>query len=152
MTHIELSLANAKAYVVATGGQLTKNFHIREFKCKDGTVVPERYFPFVIMLAHNLQALRNHLTVKLKRDCPIHINSGYRTPKYNATLEGAAAGSMHLVAGAGDLSNMVFSPKQIADEIEFLISVGVMKEGGLGRYAGFTHYDIRKTKSRWGKN
>jgi len=37
----------------------------------------------------------------------------------------------------------------VADAIEFLINTGMLKEGGVGRYNTFTHYDIRGTRARW---
>lgn len=133
-------------------GQLTTNFHISEFKCKDGTHVPENLIPNVQELANNLQVLRNYLTETLGKDCPVHINSGYRTPLYNAKLEGSAPQSQHLKAKAADIVTIHHSPKQLADIIEKLIKAGKMKQGGLGRYKGFTHYDVRGTRARWGSN
>lgn len=132
--------------------QLTKNFHIREFACKDGTEVPEEYYCNVLQLAQNLQILRDECTKEQGKDCPLHINSGYRTPKYNAKLEGSAVHSQHLVAKAGDITCIYYTPKQMANKIEKLISEGKMKQGGLGRYKGFTHYDVRGIKARWGNN
>ena len=35
--------------------KLTENFHIDEFKCKDGTGVPDEYFETVKTLAEQLQ-------------------------------------------------------------------------------------------------
>lgn len=39
--------------------KLEENFHISEFKCKDGTKVPEEYLDNVKKLAKNLQVLRD---------------------------------------------------------------------------------------------
>lgn len=132
--------------------QLTKNFHIREFKCKDGTEVPEQYYCNVLQLAQNLQILRDELSKEQGKDCPIHINSGYRTPSYNAKLERSAQHSKHMTAEAADITALPYSPKQMADKIEKLIKAGKLTFGGLGRYKGFTHVDIRKNKARWGSN
>ena len=41
------------------------------------------------------------------------------------------------------------APDDVYDAIEFLISEGLVKEGGLGRYNTFTHYDTRGTRARW---
>ena len=41
------------------------------------------------------------------------------------------------------------SPKDVYASIERLIELGEMKEGGLGLYNTFVHYDIRGTKARW---
>ena len=41
------------------------------------------------------------------------------------------------------------TPKEVALVIEGLIESGKMKEGGIGVYPTFTHYDIRNRKARW---
>lgn len=122
--------------------QLTTHFHIQEFKCKDGTQVPEKYLYNVVELASNLQNLRDYLGE------PIHLNSGYRTESYNKKVGGKPA-SKHLIAQAADITVKSKSPKQLASVIEKLITEKKMKQGGLGIYPGFVHYDIRGTKTRW---
>ena len=124
--------------------RLTKNFTLDEFKCKDGTEVPVVFLKNVQLLAENLQVLRDHLNV------PIDLSSGYRTPEYNKKVDGEDQ-SLHLVAKASDITTRDFTPDEIADTIEKLIQEGKMKQGGLGRYNGFTHYDVRGTKARWDK-
>ena len=57
--------------------KLEENFSLHEFRCKDGTDVPEDLIENVKKLAKNLQILRNHI------QRPITIMSGYRTPDYN---------------------------------------------------------------------
>lgn len=125
--------------------QLTTNFFLSEFSCHDAanTPVPSKYLNNVKELANNLQILRDYLGE------PIHINSGYRTPEYNASLDGSATKSQHLTASASDIVVKSKSPKQLNAIIEKLIKEGKMKQGGLGLYKTFTHYDIRGTKSRW---
>lgn len=122
--------------------QLTKNFHIFEFSCKDGTPVPLRHLSNVTELAKNLQVLRNYLNE------PIRLNSAYRSPTYNARI-GGVKDSQHLLAKAADITVKSKTPKQLAAIIEKLISSGTMKQGGIGVYPGFVHYDVRGTKSRW---
>jgi uncharacterized protein YcbK (DUF882 family) len=122
--------------------QLTRNFAIVEFMCKDGSPVPLKYLPNVQTLALNLQALRDHLGE------PIRINSAYRTPTYNQRI-GGAKNSQHLVAKAADITVKSKTPKQLAAVIEKLIDSGKMSQGGIGVYPGFTHYDVRGTKARW---
>jgi len=51
---------------------------------------------------------------------------------------------------ASDLSCSL-SPNYVADAIEGLIRLGLIQNGGLGRYGTFTHYDIRATAARWDK-
>lgn len=122
---------------------LTKNFSLNEFACKDGTPVPKIYYNNVQMLANNLQILRDHLGV------PVEITgSGYRTPSWNKKV-GGVENSEHLTASAADINAKGYTPKQLGAVIEKLIKEGKMKQGGLGIYAGFVHYDIRGTKARW---
>jgi uncharacterized protein YcbK (DUF882 family) len=122
--------------------QLTKNFDLAEFACKDGTPVPKALLPNIQLLAANLQVLREYLGE------PIHINSGYRTPTYNAKV-GGKPNSYHMKAMAGDLTTKSKTPKQLAAIIEKLIAEKTMRQGGLGIYPGFVHYDVRGTKARW---
>lgn len=122
--------------------QLTKNFNLAEFACKDGTPVPDKYIANVTKLAENLQLLRDHLNE------PLHINSAYRSPEHNKKVGGKPA-SQHLTASAADITCKSKSPKQLAAIIEKLIKDGVLKFGGMGIYPGFVHVDIRAGKVRW---
>lgn len=124
--------------------KLTENFSREEFDCNDGTEVPAELMDNVQELADNLQVLRDFI------NCSIDINSGYRHPAYNKQ-EGGGTKSQHLLAKAADLDcdELPFTPKQLARIIKGLIRLGVMKEGGIGVYNSFVHYDIRGTKARW---
>jgi len=123
-------------------GNLTKNFHIREFKCKDGTKVPIELESNVKLLATQLQVLRDHIGI------PIHLNSAYRTEAYNAKIGGSPK-SQHKLAKAADLVTQKYSPKQLAAIIKKLIKQGKMMQGGVGVYPSFCHYDCRNTEARW---
>ena len=123
--------------------KLTKNFNSEEFDCKDGTKVPEKYLLNVKEVANNLQVLRDYLKV------PVSVTgSGYRTPAHNKKVGGAKA-SQHLTASGADINAEGYEPKQLAEVIELLILKGKMKQGGIGIYPNFVHYDIRGTKARW---
>lgn len=122
--------------------KLTENFSREEFDCKDGTKVPAELTPNLRELVKNLQVLREDIGE------PIHVNSGYRTPAYNKRVGGKSA-SQHLKAKAADITAKSFTPKQLAARIEKLIAAGKMKQGGIGIYPGFVHYDVRGTKARW---
>ena len=124
----------------------TENFSLAEFACKDGSPVPDEMRDDTLMLMANLEVLRKELG-----DKAIRIVSGYRSPEYNAKV-GGSKGSKHMLAQAADIRVSGVQPKIVADTIERLIKAGDMQEGGLGRYAGFTHYDIRGKRARWGKN
>lgn len=123
--------------------KLTKNFDSKEFDCKDGTPVPEIYMSNCKEVAENLQVLRDHIKV------PVSITgSGYRTPSHNKKVKGAVH-SQHLTASAADINAKGYTPKQLSVVIEKLIAEGKMKQGGIGIYKGFIHYDIRNKKARW---
>lgn len=122
--------------------QLTKNFSLWEFRCKDGTDVPDEYLENVKELAENLQVLRDYI------DKPIHVISGYRSPKYNRKIGGARR-SQHMTAKAGDLIVKGMTPDEVKDAILQLIKEGKMKKGGIGLYTHFTHYDVRGFNRRW---
>lgn len=121
---------------------MTKNFHLHEFACNDGTSVPKDLMPNVEELAKNLQVLRDYLGE------PLRILSAYRTIAHNAKV-GGKPNSFHLKAMAADLSCKSKTPKQLHAIIEKLIAEKKMKQGGLGLYKGFVHYDIRGRKTRW---
>lgn len=122
--------------------KLTANFSRSEFECSDGSEMPLEVFNNVIEVAENLEVLRAHFNT------PVNINSAYRSPVYNRSV-GGAVNSQHLSGKAADVVMDGIPPSEVADAIEFLIDCGLMKEGGLGRYDTFTHYDIRGTKARW---
>lgn len=122
--------------------QLTKNFKLEEFNCKDGTAVPDKYIPNVLRVARNLQVLRDQLAE------PIHINSAYRTRSYNKSVGGASA-SQHLTANAADIRVKNKTPKQLSAIVESLITAGKLEFKGLGIYPTFIHVDCRQKKARW---
>ena len=122
--------------------KLTNNFSLSEFRCKDGTDVPDEHMDNVKKLAENLQVLREHLGK------PIRIISGYRSPKYNRKIDGARR-SQHMTASAADIKIQGMTPQEIKNIVENLIKEGKMKQGGIGLYKTFLHYDVRNRKARW---
>ena len=122
--------------------RLTKNFKLSEFDCKDGSEMPSQLLPNVLELAESLQELRNVLNT------PIKINSAYRSLEHNARVGGTNS-SQHLFAKAADIVVKGKTPAQVATMIKLLILQGKMKQGGIGIYDNFTHYDIRGYKARW---
>lgn len=98
--------------------------------------------PEIIRLAENLQVLRDWLGTS------ISINIAFR-PKWYELEKGRSGKSQHCLARAADIVAKRYTPAQVADAIEQLIEDGKMREGGLGRYSTFTHYDTRGYKARW---
>jgi len=121
---------------------MTENFKREEFRSSDGAHFPYEVKQNLQVLAEQLEVLREHFQK------PIQINSGYRSPNWNAKI-GGAENSQHLLGKAADIVIEGISPEEVADAIEFLIDTSMMKQGGLGRYKDFTHYDIRGKKARW---
>jgi uncharacterized protein YcbK (DUF882 family) len=122
--------------------KLTKNFSLEEFKCKDGSDIPNNALSNIIELAKNLQVLRDALGKS------ITITSGYRSQKHNAKI-GGAKNSQHVKGTASDIKVKGMTAKEVALVIEELIESGKMKEGGIGIYPTWVHYDIRGVKKRW---
>ena len=124
--------------------RLSKNFTQREFKSKDGASMPEDVLNNVQELACNLQTLRDFL------DEPVKVTSGWRSPSHNKAI-GGVKNSQHVLGKASDLKVKGIEPEDLYLIIESLITTKQMKEGGLGLYNTFVHYDIRGTKARWDK-
>ena len=125
--------------------QLTANFKLSEFKCKNGRDVPPELLANVQRLADNLQVLRTHL------GRPIVIMSGYRDAEYNRRAGGAAK-SRHVTAEAADIRVPGMTAREVHDAVLLLIASGVLHNGGVGLYTrlnGWVHYDVRPSAARW---
>jgi uncharacterized protein YcbK (DUF882 family) len=123
--------------------KLTNNFNLNEFN-KHNFPLTETILRNIQELAKNLQVLRD----EVKK--PIKITSGYRDSSFNKKIGGATQ-SRHITGQAADLKIEGYTPKQVAAIIEKLIAAGKMKQGGLGIYSTWIHYDVRGTKARWTK-
>ena len=122
--------------------KLTENFSLWEFKCRDGTDVPDELMDNVKLLAQNLQVLRDYVGK------PVRVISGYRSPTYNRKIGGARR-SQHMLAKAGDIKISGLTPSKIKAIIVKLIREGKMMKGGVGLYRTFVHYDVRGRNARW---
>jgi uncharacterized protein YcbK (DUF882 family) len=123
-------------YIVVKDIQLSKNFKLSEFVCKDGSG-KVLYAPTLI---EKLQLLRNALMRS------IVVVSAYRTPEYN-TKVGGAPKSQHMEGTASDIKVPGVTPLEVAKAAE---KVGFT---GIGVYThdgnNFTHVDVRPSKSYW---
>ena len=122
--------------------RLSKNFKKSEFKCRDGTEVPDELMDNLRELVENLQIIRDHINK------PMLIISGYRTPKYNRRIGGAKR-SQHMKAKAADIVVRGVKPQEMREVIVSLIKEGKIKKGGVGLYRSFVHYDVRGRNTRW---
>ena len=121
----------------ASGGkQLSAHFKVREFACGDGSDAV-LVAPRLVMV---LQSIRSHFGV------PVVIHSAYRTPQYNAKVDGAEH-SQHCYGMAADISVSGQKPETVATFARQLMP----DWGGVGIYAkkGFTHIDVREKRSDW---
>jgi hypothetical protein len=79
---------------------------------------------------------------------PLRVNSGYRSPEYNATLEGAAPKSEHVQGRAVDISMAGHDPA------EFYAAAKAIGFRGFGFYPephnNFMHLDIGAART-WGR-
>jgi uncharacterized protein YcbK (DUF882 family) len=123
-------------YSVLNDFNLSKNFKLSEFVCKDGSgkviIVPA--------LIEKLQALRDKLGK------PITVCSAYRTEEYNKKCGGAPK-SQHLTGKAADIKVSGVPPWKVALAAEHVGFKGI----GVYNYDGnsFTHVDVRPAKSYW---
>lgn len=115
--------------------QLSENFKVKEFACKDGSDI--------ILIDKNLvvghlQDIRTHFNK------PVIINSAYRTKTYNEKV-GGAKNSYHTLGRAFDIHINGVTPREIA---KYAASIGVK---GVIQYNSFVHIDSRDSKY-WATN
>ena len=122
--------------------QITKNFNLSEFQCKCGCKMPAKVLGNVLVLAEQLQVLRDAL------DTPIHLTNAYRCKAHNDSITGSSKNSQHLLGKAADIQIEHLTSREISTTIEIFIDEGIMKQGGLATYETFVHYDIRGKKAR----
>ena len=122
--------------------KLTEHFTREEFDCKDGTIVPEDLMTNVTELATNLEVIRSKIGE------PLRVLSGYRTKTHNKKIGGKNQ-SKHILGQAADLTCKNHTPNELHRIILDLIKDKKIKQGGVGLYKGFVHFDIRSKKARW---
>ena len=127
---------SVKTYSLKKDGNknLSTNFTVSEFRCKDGS-------DQVLIdtdLVDVLQKIRTHFNK------PVTINSAYRNATYNKKIGGASK-SQHVYGTAADIVVKDTKPEAVAQYAEFLMP----NKGGIGLYPTFTHVDVRANRSRW---
>ena len=115
--------------------QLSENFKVKEFACKDNS---DKILIDVTFVKTHLQDIRTHFGK------PVIVNSAYRTESYNRYV-GGAKNSYHMKGRAFDISIKGVSPQEIA---KYAASIGVP---GVIQYNTFVHVDSRDTKY-WARN
>lgn len=128
-------MALVTKYSLAKEGnkQLTKNFKVREFRCKDGSDL--------ILICQEtveiLQAIRDYFGKQ------VVINSAYRTPSWNKKV-GGASNSQHVKGTACDIRVKDVPSWAVAGFLEDRYT-----NHGIGYYSTFVHIDSRGYKSYW---
>jgi len=124
-----------KVYSLKKDGEnsITKNFKVKEFRCRDGS----DEILISIDTVKILQELRDYFKK------PININSAYRTPQYNKKV-GGASNSQHVKGTACDINVQGVTPDAVASYVEMFYP-----NTGCGLYATFVHIDTRGYKVRW---
>ena len=135
-----------EVYSLARDGSryLSKNFQVKEFRCRDGSD------PIFIdsELVTLLQKVRDHF------GRPVVINSAYRTAAYNLSKKvGGAKFSQHQYGKAADIYIQGVLITKLAEYVESLMP----NSGGIGIYpiktgvrnCACVHVDVRAAKSRW---
>lgn len=133
----EVAGSTVKEYSLAVDGNkaVSRNFKVKEFRCKDGS---DKILIDVDFVKDKLQKIRDHFGV------PVTINSAYRTPAYNVKVKGAKA-SYHLQGRAFDIVAKGYTPQEVAGYAQTLGILGIIQ------YNGFVHVDSRETKY-WAKD
>lgn len=90
-----------------------------------------------------LASVQTDITLLFGAPIELVLNSGYRTPRRNATIEGAAANSQHIHGRAADITVSGVSHKDVR------ASANAVGAPGLGRYSSFTHLDVGPAGRRW---
>jgi uncharacterized protein YcbK (DUF882 family) len=80
---------------------------------------------------------------------PVVIVSSYRSPAYNAPINGSAKKSYHMRFQALDITVAGKTPGEVFAQLKQWRDQGMFK-GGLGRYRTFVHIDTRGSNATWG--
>lgn len=122
-------------------GDLSQHFSRSEFACHCGCG-----------FGLGTGAVADGLLVVLERvrarfDAPLTVVSGCRCASHNKRVGGAPF-SQHRKGTAADIKVQGVSAKAVAD----WLCESYPRSLGIGRYATWTHVDVRMGKARWGEN
>ena len=123
-----------EVWLTSCGVVGTRNFNIREFRCKGSGTLPKNGMDSKLLTG--LETLRYRLG-----DKALIINSGYRSPSHNKKV-GGASGSQHLYGKAADIVVRGVKPSVVYKEADKMFN-------GVGKYNTFTHVDTRSYKARF---
>lgn len=99
--------------------------------------------PFTHVVRDELLNLLNRIRREWGK--PVIVNSGYRSPEYNAAIKGAVTNSYHTKGMAADIRPD--DPSLISEFQDLCLELN--KDGGVGLYDGFVHVDVRGRHAYW---
>lgn len=128
-------MATINTYSLRRDGDknVSKNFKVREFRCKDGS-------DKILICKETveiLQAIRDYFGK------PVTITSAYRTPSHNRKVGGASK-SQHVKGTACDIKVQGVPSWAVAGFLE-----AHYRENGIGHYPTFCHIDSRGYRVLW---
>lgn len=135
-------------------GRLMESAGIRHFRAYEGCDVGRVHQPTGTVLEappvelweKSLEVWRVLMWLRAHDgEAPVDVNSGYRSPAYNAAI-GGASGSQHLRFTARDVTKRGRSPLWVAKN---LIEHPGGSSLGVGLYKTFVHVDTRGFRARW---
>lgn len=132
---ITTSEVDVKEYSLKKDGEtyLSPHFKVKEFACHDGSDK--------ILISSNLVLLLEKIRSNFGK--AVNITSAYRPADYNASVGGAKS-SQHILGTAADITVSGVSPASV-----YTYCDKINQNGGVGKYTGFTHVDVRNGKARW---
>lgn len=125
---------------------ITEHFSVAEFESHDGVPYPAEWITDrLVPLCAALEGIRAALGGRV-----VHILSGYRSPAHNEALRnsdgsgtGVAKNSQHIQGRAADIVVAGMDPAAVHAVALQLATEGRIAIGGLGRYRGWLHVDVR---------
>ena len=126
--------AKAKIKPKPKAGQLSAHFNVREFHCHNGAKVPQAAYPALQRLC------RNQLEPMRAKFGACHVNSGYRTRAYNASIGGASM-SQHIYEDGPDsvAADTTYAKGTASEWAAYARRLSGV--GGVGQYSSFVHID-----------
>lgn len=133
----QLSLAHWNGRSYDASNCRTLSYLWRDWRDNDAAVmIDPRLFTY-------LANIQTRISLSARQPLQLILNSGYRTPRRNATLEGAARNSEHTRGRAGDFRVEGVRPSDVHKV------AATLNPHGLGSYTNFTHLDVGGAGRRW---
>lgn len=122
-------------------------FSLSDMSSKDGVTVPYSIRGNANEVLGYVDIIRSYIKHKYGNNVDVILSSGFRSISHNADI-GGEPNSRHCCAEATDLHPVGITASQLYNAILELINLKLIKNGGVGKYDTFVHYDIH-TARRW---